>query len=111
MDRHRITPLPADAAAIRHAYRLRSWPQIPDRFRTARVLGALSRMTIGPVTDDWFLSHTGLESTAVAELLASLQAQDALDTVDLGPRGASAAAPEPQRSASHWRRRFRLPHR
>ncbi|HET8746829.1 MAG TPA: hypothetical protein VFM98_14575 [Ramlibacter sp.] len=74
-----------------HAYRLKQWPQIPDRFRTARVLGACSRMTVGPVTSNWFLTHTGLEPAAAAELVASLVAQGALECISLGRRSSSQA--------------------
>lgn len=93
MYRHEKRPLPGeDALDGSHAYRLKQWPQIPDRFRTARVLGACSRMTVGPVTSSWFLSHAGLEPAAAAELVAELVAQGALERISLGRRSSGQAA-------------------
>ena len=69
-----------------HAYRLKSWPEIPEPFRTARVLRACSRMTLGPVTANWFLGQTGLEPAAAIRLMGILIAQDTVDCIDLGPR-------------------------
>jgi len=93
MYRHEKRPLPGEDALDRsHAYRLKQWPQIPDRFRTARVLGACSRMTVGPVTSSWFLAHTGLVPAQAAELVADLVAQGALERLSFGPRGSGQAA-------------------
>jgi hypothetical protein len=84
---HEKRPLPAEEAFDgSHAYRLKLWPRIPDPFRTARVLGACSRMTVGPVTAGWFLSHTGLDAAGASELISALQAQGALERIDLGWR-------------------------
>ena len=89
MYRHEKRPLPAgEMFDGSHAYRLKLWPQIPDRFRTARVLGACSRMTVGPVTANWFLTHTGLETADATELIASMDVQGALERIDLGRRAA-----------------------
>ena len=57
---HEKKPLAAPEPSS-HAYRLKLWPAIPDRFRTARVLRACSRMSVGPVTVNWFLEATGLD--------------------------------------------------
>jgi hypothetical protein len=76
-----------------HAFRLKEWPQIPERFRTARVLGACSRMTVGPVTANWLLTHTGLDAAQTSELIATLVAQGALERIELGPRAASEPTP------------------
>jgi hypothetical protein len=93
MYRHEKRPLPAEEAFDgTHAYRLKQWPQIPDRFRTARVLGACSRMTVGPVTANWLLSQTGLEAAEASELIAILQSQGALERIDLGFRASGQPA-------------------
>jgi len=89
MFRHPTRPLAADDALDgSHAYRLKQWPQIPDRFRTARVLGACSRMTVGPVTANWFLSQTGLDAAQALELIGVMAAQGALERISLGRRSA-----------------------
>jgi len=93
MYRHQDKPVPVEEAFDgSHAYRLKQWPQIPDRFRTARVLGACSRMTVGPVTANWLLSHTGLDAADAAELIATMQAQGALECINLGRRAAGQPA-------------------
>lgn len=93
MYRHEKRPFPQeDALDESHAYRLKQWPRIPDRFRTARVLGACSRMTVGPVTSSWFLAQTGLEPAQAAELVADLLAQGALERLSLGRRSSGQAA-------------------
>ena len=56
----------------RHAYRLQAWPELPEAFRTAPVLRALSRMTLEPVTHAWFLDRTRLAPTEAERLLAYL---------------------------------------
>ncbi len=67
----------------RHAYRLRAWPELPEDFRTAPVLRALSRMTLGPVTHTWFLDSTRLAPTQAERLLAHLVARDDVERIDL----------------------------
>jgi hypothetical protein len=93
MYRHEKRPLPAEEAFDgSHAYRLKQWPQIPDRFRTARVLGACSRMTVGPVTANWFLSQTGLDPAEASQLLSAMHAQGALERIDFGFRATGQPA-------------------
>lgn len=75
-----------------HAYRLKLWPAIPDEFRTARVLRACSRMSVGPVTVNWFLEATGLDAAEAAELVANLESQGAIERIELGPRAPAPAA-------------------
>ena len=84
----RPEPAPSARGSLdgRHAYRLKHWPQIPERFRTARVLGACSRMSLGPVTANWLLDAMGLAPAAASQLMSELIAQDAIDCIDLGPR-------------------------
>ena len=72
----------------RYAYRLRAWPELPACFRTAPVLRALSRMTLGPVTHKWFMDRTRLAPAQAEALLASLVAHEYVDLIDF------AAAPE-----------------
>ena len=88
---HEKRPPPAPEPSS-HAYRLKQWPDIPDRFRTARVLRACSRMSVGPVTVNWFLEATGLDAAEAAELVATLERQDAIERIELGPREAPQAA-------------------
>jgi DNA-binding IclR family transcriptional regulator len=66
----------------RYAYRLRAWPELPQRFRTAPVLRALSRMTLGPVTHTWFLDRTRLAPTEAERLLAYLVAREYVERID-----------------------------
>lgn len=75
-----------------HAYRLKHWPQIPERFRTVNVLRACSRMSVGPVTANWFHSHIGLDEAGASALLAELAALGAIERLELGPRRASQPA-------------------
>ena len=93
MYQHEIKPDEAqDALDGRHAYRLKQWPQIPDRFRSVQVLRACSRMSLGPVTANWFLSTIGLEPALACELMNEMIAQGAVERLDLGQRAASALA-------------------
>ncbi|MBL0426795.1 hypothetical protein [Ramlibacter alkalitolerans] len=43
-------------------------------------------MTLGPVTAGWLLSQTGLDLAGASELITALQAQGALERIDLGWR-------------------------
>jgi hypothetical protein len=111
---HEKKPLVAPEPSS-HAYRLKLWPAIPDRFRTARVLRACSRMSVGPVTVNWFLEATGLDEADAAELVANLERQGAIERIELGSRDAGPAdaacmlppaVNEPQARAVHrlpWR--------
>lgn len=92
------TPAQRDPLAS-NAYRLRHWPQVPDRFRTAPVLRAFSRMTLGPVTGRWFIQHTGLAAAEAAELLAELAPQRAIETIAFDVHCHPDAAQEPARAA------------
>jgi|KBSSwiStaDraftv2_1062776.scaffolds.fasta_scaffold1237113_2 hypothetical protein len=93
-----------DGSDHHHAYRLKHWPNIPERFRTAKVLRACSRMSVGPVTANWFHSHIGLDEAGTSELLAAFTAVGAIERLELGsrpagwpaaPRVAPAPAPGP----------------
>lgn len=65
-----------------YAYRLRVWPELPEVFRTAAVLRALSRMTLGPVTHTWFLDRTRLAPAEAERLLAELIAGEYVERID-----------------------------
>ena len=80
-----------DALDGSHAYRLKSWPEIPEPYRTARVLRACSRMTLGPVTANWFLSQTGLDPAGAIRLMSILIDQGTVERIDLGPRARQSA--------------------
>ena len=109
MYRHAKRPLPGDDTFDgNHAFRLKQWPQIPDRFRTARVLGACSRMTVGPVTANWFLSQTGLDATDAFELISSMDMQGALERIVLARRAIGEPAPAPAPLSPVARLRDRL---
>ena len=104
---HSSSPSGLDDALDAQAYRLKHWPHIPQRFRTAKVLRACSRMSVGPVTAGWFHAQVGLQPEQVARLLRALVAQDAIECIDLGGRMAArprvavpAAAPVVRRP---WR--------
>lgn len=65
------------------AYRLRSWPQLPDATRTAAVYRAFSRMSLGPVTLRWFAVRTGLPTRTVEALFDRLVDAGTLEKIDL----------------------------
>jgi hypothetical protein len=63
-------------------YRLRQWPDLPDRMRTADVLRALSVMSNRPVNREWLLRRVKLKARAVDELLAMLVTHGDVEVVD-----------------------------
>lgn len=69
------------------AYRLKAWPDLHPRYRTAPILRALSRMTLGPVTHKWLVAQAGLPPEDVEALLRRLVAMDAVHVLDLGATG------------------------
>jgi hypothetical protein len=71
------TPIPA------HAYRLKAWPCLPDRVRTAAVYRAFSRMCQGPVSLRWFVEATRLAPQQAQALLAGLVASGELESIDI----------------------------
>lgn len=64
------------------AYRLRQWPRLPQAVKTAAVLRTLSVMSQRPVNRRWMLANTKLRSNELNRLLASLDQQGALETID-----------------------------
>jgi hypothetical protein len=73
----------------RYAYRLRAWPELPACFRTAPVLRALSRMTLGPVTHGWFLDRTRLAPEQAEALLHELVAHEYAERIDFAAEARS----------------------
>jgi hypothetical protein len=66
----------------RCAYRLTAWPELPAPLRTVPVLRTLSRMTVEPVTREWFLELTRLGPEQAEALLEALVAQDCVQLFD-----------------------------
>jgi hypothetical protein len=83
----RVAPA-GDALDGSHAYRLKQWPEIPEHFRTARVLRTCSRMSLGPVTAKWVLNFTGLPAPIASGLMTLLISQGAVERIGLGPEDA-----------------------
>jgi len=54
------------------AYRLHRWPDAPGYDLRLPVLRALSRMSIGPLTEPLFVMRTGLDTRAARSLLRRL---------------------------------------
>jgi hypothetical protein len=68
--------------AGRYAYRLKAWPDLPVRLRTAPVLRTLSRMSHGPVTHNWFVHSTRLPVLEAEALLACMEEQEWIECID-----------------------------
>jgi hypothetical protein len=78
-----VAPLREEPAQQRGlVYRLRQWPDLPDRMRTADVLRALSVMSNRPVNREWLLRRVKLKARAVDELLAMLVTHGHVEVVD-----------------------------
>ena len=63
-------------------YRLKHWPELPSRVRTAGVLRALSVMSNRPVNRNWILANSRLQAQDVDRLLARLVEQNAVEVID-----------------------------
>lgn len=57
--------VPAETAV----YRLRSWPELPAEYRTAPILRAFTRMSLGPVTLGLFALKSGMPRQDASSLL------------------------------------------
>jgi hypothetical protein len=64
-------------------YRLRRWPELPQRHRTAQVYRALSLMSNRPVNRGWFLRHSRMKAKELDGLLDRLVAEGAVEVVDV----------------------------
>lgn len=69
--------------SMRYVYQLNEWPSVPARWRTAPVLRALSRMSIGPVTHDWFLARCKLQRDEGNRLIEWLVDAGSMRRIDL----------------------------
>lgn len=67
---------PVDSSLV---YRLKHWPELPSRIRTADVLRALSVMSNRPINRHWILAHSKLRAEDVDSLLARLIEQNAVE--------------------------------
>jgi hypothetical protein len=63
-------------------YRLRHWPELPERMRTADVLRVLSVMSSRPVNREWLLRHLKMKPAGVDAFVEKLVQQDDLEVVD-----------------------------
>lgn len=64
-------------------YRLKHWPELPIRHRTANVYRALSLMSNRPVNRGWFLRHSRIKPKELDGLLDRLVAQGAVEVIDV----------------------------
>lgn len=63
-------------------YRLKRWPDLPSRARTADVLRLLSVMSHRPVNRRWMLSHSRLGAGHVDALLRRLVERGDVEVID-----------------------------
>jgi hypothetical protein len=64
-------------------YRLKQWPELPARHRTAEVYRALSLMSNRPVNRGWFLRHSRMKPKVLDGLIDRLVAQGAVEVIDV----------------------------
>ncbi|HTH79469.1 MAG TPA: hypothetical protein VL593_10855 [Ramlibacter sp.] len=64
-------------------YRLKQWPELPARHRTAEVYRALSLMSNRPVNRSWFLRHSRMKPKVLDGLIDRLVAQGAVEVIDV----------------------------
>lgn len=64
-------------------YRLKQWPELPQRHRTANVYRALSLMSSRPVSRNWFVRHSRMKAKEIDGLLDRLVMQGAVEVVDV----------------------------
>lgn len=74
-------------------YRLKRWPLLPQRLRTAEVLRLLSVMSSRPVRRSWILERTRLDERHLDLLTGRLARQGALDILDPSRLPNERAAP------------------
>jgi len=63
-------------------YRLRSWPELPQQQRTAKIYRMLSVMSSRPVNRAWILASSGMAPRQLDGLLAGLVAQGVVEAID-----------------------------
>jgi hypothetical protein len=71
-------------------YRLKFWPELPSRERTADVFRALSVMSTRPINRSWILTHSKLRAEQVDQLLQRLIGEGAVEAIDGAKFGAGA---------------------
>ena len=76
-----LSALPAACPAV--AYRLLAWPELPEHARKVNVYRALSRMSLGPVSLEWFVAHSGLRVPQADALLNDMVGHGQLEIIDL----------------------------
>jgi hypothetical protein len=64
-------------------YRLKQWPELAPRHRTADVYRALSLMSNRPVNRGWFLRHSRLKAKELDGLLDRLVSEGAVEVLDV----------------------------
>jgi hypothetical protein len=65
------------------AFRLSSWPDLPDSFRSPRILKALSLMQHGPTTVDVLAMSAGIQKRQIAQLVKILDDQGCVTRISL----------------------------
>lgn len=86
--------LPPDS----RAFRLRSWPELPDGLRIAPIYRLLSTMTVKPVSRGWIRQNSPLSERDVDTLLAFLG--PLVVESELPVLTQAVAAPAPWRAAA-----------
>jgi hypothetical protein len=76
------------------AYRLVGSPMLRVEHRSAKILGALARMELGPVTCAWFARRTGLGPNAALALLEDICAQGCAQRISIPSAEADSALGE-----------------
>ena len=92
-----LQPQAATSALI--VYRLVASPFLRDEHRSAKILGALARMELGPVTCAWFSRRTGLTRAAALALLDDICLQGCAQRIRIPCAESETEAGEPSRSS------------
>jgi hypothetical protein len=64
-------------------YRLKQWPELPQRHRTAKVYRALSLMSNRPVSRGWFVRHSRMKVSEIDALLDRLVTEGSVEVLDV----------------------------
>ena len=87
------------AASVLVVYRLVASPVLRDEHRSAKILGALARMELGPVSCAWFSRRTGLAPDAARALLEDICRQRCAQRIEVAWMDSAPAGEEPSRSS------------
>jgi hypothetical protein len=85
------TGAPPEQRGSNLIFRMRSWPQLPERGRTADVYRMLSVMSNQPVNRQWLLARCRMAPEQLDALLQHLVAQGSVEVIDPAGFGAEAA--------------------